>query len=106
MDEGQLVYMISRLVLGAAAVFFAVVFWSKTRDTAWMFVVIGVIAGYAETVYSVLRNFGITGRAGPVTGSVPFLSILLSNLPAVFFLAAFVTALTRKYRKSRRRAGI
>ncbi|MDR2052478.1 MAG: hypothetical protein LBP80_03610, partial [Treponema sp.] len=95
MDEGQLVYMISRLVLGAAAVFFAIVFWSKTRDTAWMLVVIGVIAGYAETLYSVLRSFGITGQAGPAIGSVPLLFILLSNLPAVFFLAAFVTAVTR-----------
>jgi uncharacterized BrkB/YihY/UPF0761 family membrane protein len=66
---------------------------------AWMLVVIGVIAGYAETVYSVLQSFGITGRAGPAIGSVPFLLILLSCLPAVFFLAAFVTALTRKYRQ-------
>jgi hypothetical protein len=71
-----------------------------------MFVVLGVIAGYAETVYSVLRNFGITGRAGPVIGSVPFLSILLSNLPSAFFLAAFVSALILKCRKPRRRAGI
>jgi hypothetical protein len=92
----------SRLILGAAAVFFALVLWSKTRDIVWMLVVIGVIAGYAETVYSVLQNFGITGQAGPVVGSVPFLSILLSNLPAAFFLAAFVTALTRKYRRPRR----
>jgi hypothetical protein len=96
MDEGQLVYMGSRLVLGAVAAFFAIAFWSKTRDTTWMFVVIGVIAGYAETVYSILRNFGITGLSGPAIGSVPFLLILLSCLPAVFFLAAFVTALIRK----------
>jgi hypothetical protein len=88
--------MVSRLALGAAAVFFAIAFWSKTRDTAWMFVVIGVIAGYAETVYSILRNFGIAGLSGPSVGYVPLLLILLSNLPAASFLAAFVTALIRK----------
>jgi hypothetical protein len=103
MDKGQLVYMVSHLTLGAAAVFFAIVLWSKTRDTAWMLVVVGVIAGYVETVYSILQSFGITG---PAIGSVPFLAILLSNLPAVFFLAAFVTALTRKYRKPPRQTGI
>ncbi|MDR2766750.1 MAG: hypothetical protein LBB82_00325 [Treponema sp.] len=98
--------MISRLVPGAAAVFFAIVLRSKIRDTAWLLVVIGVIAGYTETVYSVLRNFGITGWLGPAIGSVPFLSILLSGLPAVFFLAAFVTAVTRKSRKHPRQREI
>jgi hypothetical protein len=106
MDKGQLLYMISRLALGGAAVFFAIVLWSKTRDTAWMLVVVGVIAGYAETLYSVLQSFGITGQAGPAVGSVPLLTILLSNLPAVFFLAAFVTVVTRKYRRPPRRTGI
>jgi hypothetical protein len=106
MDKGQLVYMASRMAMGAAAVFFAIVLWSKTRDTAWMFVVVGVVAGYAETVYATLQSFGITGQAGPVIGSVPLLAILLSNLPAGFFLAAFVTALTRKYRKPPRQTGI
>ncbi|MDR0451853.1 MAG: hypothetical protein LBH15_02295 [Treponema sp.] len=99
MDEGQLAYMASRLALGAAAVFFAIVFWSKTRDTVWMLVIIGVIAGYAEAVYSVLEALGIAGQAGPALGSVPLLSILLANLPAAFFLAAFATAAARKYRK-------
>ena len=106
MDEGQLVYMAVRLALGAAAVFFAIVLWSKTRDTAWMLVVVGVVAGYAETVYATLQRFGITGRVGPAIGSVPLLAILLSNLPSGFFLAAIVTVLTRKYRKPPRQAGI
>jgi hypothetical protein len=106
MDKGQLVYMISRLTLGAAAVFFAIVLWSKTRDTAWMLVVIGVIAGYVETVYSVLQSFGITGGAGPAVDSVTLLSILLSNLPAAFFLAAFVTALARKNPRPPRQTGM
>ncbi|MDR1412168.1 MAG: hypothetical protein LBI91_08175 [Spirochaetaceae bacterium] len=91
--------MASRLALGAVAVFFAIVFWSKARDAVWMLVIIGVIAGYAETVYSVLESFGITGQAGPAIGSVPLLSILLANLPAASFLAAFATAAARRYRK-------
>ncbi|MDR1127855.1 MAG: hypothetical protein LBL20_00965 [Treponema sp.] len=91
--------MASRLALGAAAVFFAIVLWSKTRDAVWMLVITGVIAGYAETVYLVLEALGLAGQSGPAVGSVPLLSIVLAGLPPAFFLAAFVTAAARRYRK-------
>jgi hypothetical protein len=99
-DEGQLLYITIRLVLGAVAAFFAIMLWAKTRDMAWMFIVIGIIAAYVETVYSILEIFGITGQAALTIGSVSLLSILLSNLPAVFFLIALAIAVARKYRKS------
>jgi hypothetical protein len=98
MDTGEVIYMVSRLVLGALASFFAIMLWSKTRDTAWMLMVIGTIAAYAETVYSILEIFGIAGAAVLVIGSVPAASIVFSNLPTVFFLSAFVIMVVRKYR--------
>ncbi|MDR1278721.1 MAG: hypothetical protein LBK02_08215 [Treponema sp.] len=99
MDVGQIVYVISRLVLGALASFFAIMLWSKTRDVAWMFMVIGTIAAYIETVYSILNLFGITGENSFLIGSVPVASIVLPCLRTIFFIAAFIVMVYRKYRR-------
>jgi hypothetical protein len=99
MDMGEFIYISSRLLLGALAAFFAIMLWSKTRDMAWMLMVIGTIAAYVETVYAILEMFGITEPSRLSIGSVPVASILLPNLPTIFFLSAFLVMVTRKYRK-------
>jgi len=98
MDSGQVVYILSRLGLGAAASFFAIMLWARTRDVAWMLMVIGIIAAYVETIYTILIMFGIGGRDILVIGTVPLISIIVPNLPMVFFIAAFAVMVVRKYR--------
>jgi hypothetical protein len=100
MDSGQVIYIISRLALGALASFFAIMVWSKIRDVAWMLMVIGTIAVYVETVYSILNLMGITGDNIFVIGSVPLISIILPCLPTIFFIAAFAVMVVRKFRRS------
>ena len=99
MDLGQTVYILCRLILGALASFFAIMLWSKTRDVAWMLMVIGTIAAYVETVYSILNIFGISGRTILSIGSMPLMSILLPSLPTIFFIATLVVMVVRKYRR-------
>jgi hypothetical protein len=100
MDIGEIILVSSRLILGALAAFFAIMLWSKTRDVAWMLMVIGTITAYVETVYSILELFGITVSAANI-GSVPLTSIVLPNLPVIFFIIAFVVMVIRSYRKQR-----
>jgi uncharacterized membrane protein len=99
MDSGQLIYTLSSLILGAAASFLAIMLWSKTRDIAWMLMVIGTITAYAGTVYAILNLFGISGSSILTIGSVPLISIVLPGLPTVFFIAAFAVMVRRKYRR-------
>ena len=99
MDSGQLIYILSRLGLGALASFFAIMLWSRTRDVAWMLMVIGTIAAYVEIVYAILNLFGINSGSFFTIGSVPLMSILLPCLPTVFFIAAFAVMVVRKYRR-------
>jgi uncharacterized membrane protein len=99
MDTGQLVYILCRLILGALASFFAIMLWSKTRDIAWMLMVIGTIAAYVETVYTILNIFGIAETSILMIGSMSLMSILLPSLPTVFFIAAFLIMVVRKYRR-------
>ena len=98
MDLGQVIYVLSRLGLGAVASFFAIMLWARTRDLAWMFMVIGIIAAYVETIHAILGIFGIGGGHILVVGSMPLVSIILPNLPMVFFIAAFAVMVFRKYR--------
>jgi len=98
MDSGQILFVTSRLIFGALASFFAIMLWSKTRDAAWMLIVIGTIAAYVEIVYSILDLFGITKGDKFLIGSVPAAAILLPVLRMSFFIAAFLIMIIRKYR--------
>ena len=97
MDTGQLVFVYSRLILGAVAAFLAIMLWSKTRDTAWMLMVIGTVVTYVEMVYSVLEMTGITAGNTLFVGSVPLAAILLPALRMAFFIAAFLVMVIRRY---------
>jgi hypothetical protein len=99
MDIGELIYTSSRLFFGALAAFFAIVLWSKTRDTAWMLMVIGTIALYVEIVYSILKLFGIAEETGIIIGSMPLVSLILPNLSIIFFISAFMVMVVRKLRR-------
>ena len=99
MDSGQVVYIMSRLVLGAAASFLAIMLWPRIRDTAWILVIIGTIIAYVETVYSILTFLGMVGGSFFTLGSMPLLSILLHSLPTAFFITAFGVMVARKYRR-------
>ena len=98
MDSGQILFVSSRLILGALASFFAIMLWSKTRDAAWMLLVIGTIAGYVEIVYDILDMFGITRGDILLIGSVPAAKIILPALRLCFFIAAFVVMVIKRFR--------
>jgi hypothetical protein len=99
MDIGETLYISIRLFLGALASFLAIMLWSKTRDVAWMLMVIGTIAAYAETIYAILGLFGITAGTVPLAGSIPIPTLILSNLPTGFFIAAFLVMVIRKFHR-------
>ena len=96
MDLGQLIYIICRLFLGALATFLAILLWSRTRDTAWMLIIIGTIVAYGESIYYIVNLLGVDNK-DLFIGSMPLLSILLPCLPVVFFTAAFAVMVFRKY---------
>ena len=96
MDLGQIVFIYSRLILGALAAFLAIMLWSKTRDIAWMLIVIGTITAYIEIVYSILELLGIAAHYDLFIGSVPLAAILLTALRMLFFIAAFLIMVVRR----------
>ena len=98
MELGEIIGILSRLILGAVASFLAIMLWSKTRDSPWVLIIIGTIMAYVETVFSILKQFGLTATDFLSIGTVPILPIVLSCLPMVFFIAAFTVMVFRKIR--------
>ncbi|MGA2976012.1 MAG: hypothetical protein ABSF77_11945 [Spirochaetia bacterium] len=86
----------AHLVLGAFATFCAILLWSRTRDMAWTFVIIGAIVSYADIVLATLRAFGILGEDLLRYHGVPVLQIALADLPPLFLGIGFLVAVSRK----------
>jgi len=99
MDLGNTAYIISRLALGAVSSFLAILLWSRTRDAAWIFVIISAIISYVEVIYSILNLFGVISENIMSENAVLIITILLSCMPTVFIIAAFFVMALRKYRR-------
>jgi len=98
MDAGQTFSIASQLILGAAAAFLAILLWPRTRDLAWMLIIFGAIVAYIETVYTILRIFGISADDILIIASVPLIPLILPAIRTFFFIAAFSIMI---YRQSR-----
>lgn len=92
----DLIIVLSRLLFGAVATFFAILLWSKTRDIAWVLVIIGTLISYIEIVFVTLEKFGLVGSEMWQVQGVPVFKLLLINLPLIFLAAAFITIVFRK----------
>ena len=97
MESGQAVFIISQLVLGAVVSFLAIMLWSRTRDAAWMFLIIGVLISYIEIVYSILGLFGMSGGDFILIGSVPVITFILPLIRMLFFAAGFSVMVYRQF---------
>lgn len=96
MGTEEAIMMLSRFVLGALATFLAIMVWSKTRDTAWMLIVIGTVAHYGEVVFSALETLGVVRLDFVTIGEVAVFPLVLANLPTLFFILAFLVIVSRR----------
>lgn len=96
MSAGEMVFLASRLGTAAATTFLAILLWSRTRDLAWMLVVIGVIASYADIIFDFLSQVGLVDPSRYVFLGLPIARILLSNLPFLFLCVALIVMIRRK----------
>jgi hypothetical protein len=96
MGAGDTILLASRLATAAAAAFLAILLWSRTRDIAWMLIVIGAISSYADILFDLLSRLGLVDEARYSLFGLPLGRITLSNLPYLFLCAALVVMIHRK----------
>lgn len=81
---------------GAIATFCAIMLWPRTRDIAWMLIVIGTIFHYGSVVFQALEIFGVTRIALEDELAVGIVRGLLVNAPFVFYTISFLVMIRRK----------
>ena len=95
MDFSSMVEILSQLTLSAVATFLAILLWSNTRDTAWMFIVMGIILWFGRVMYSTLALFGIVQGELYVIAGLSLVKVVFFNLPYLFFIIAFIIMIVR-----------
>lgn len=89
MDTGIAYLLGGKLVALAVATFFAILSWSRTRDVAWMLIVAGTIASYAEIVLDIMAAAGILPEVFLRVAGMPIGEMAASFLPWMLYAAAF-----------------
>ena len=98
METVDLITIIARLAAGAIATFLAILLWAKTRDTAWMLIIMGVIVEYGEIIYSTLQLFGVVSSNVFIYPGLVRVEVVLQNLPLLLFSVGFLIMLLRSRR--------
>ncbi|HUW71093.1 MAG TPA: hypothetical protein VMX33_12755 [bacterium] len=80
----------------AVTTFLAIIVWSRIRDLAWMLIVVGIIAGYADILYSLLVVYGLVPDAARSAGAAGLLAYVFPNVPWLFFSLAFIVMIRRR----------
>lgn len=95
MSDAVLLMMI-QLISGALGTLFAILLWAKTRDSAWMLVIIGVILWYGRILFEALETFGIARLELSIRALNLIALSALENLPIVFITLGIIVMINRK----------
>ncbi|MDA3940703.1 MAG: hypothetical protein PF693_15575 [Spirochaetia bacterium] len=95
MDVRDIVMILSQISFGAIATFLAILYWSHTRDIAWLLIIMGVIIHYGQIMYSTFMMFGVLSDELFIIKDVLDIGTLLSIIPLIFISLAFIVMLVR-----------
>jgi len=98
MNDFEVIPVIVRMICSFLAAFTAIALWSRTRDAAWMLVVLGAIFFFIDALYATLVIIGITTYTLPIWQEFPLLKSLLSGLPYLLLTSGFLVFLIRNRR--------
>ena len=89
MNQSEVIFYIIQIVVCAITAFTGILVWNKTRDSAWMCIVSGVITLYLGQVYELLVKLGIINVYEKFS-KFPLLSFIFFIIPMIFFVAGFI----------------
>ncbi|MGI5065154.1 hypothetical protein [Treponema putidum] len=96
LSEGYPILLFVKLFLGAAAVFFGIIVWSKTKKVSMILFVLGVFLMYISILTDTLVYFGFINTNFFTIGRIPLLSLVLESVPIIFFIAGFCAFLRER----------
>lgn len=96
MQNSEIILYIIKLVLGGITAFLAVSLWSKTKDAAWICLVLGFVISYAGIVYQMILDFGLLFFEKLVIFGIPIFTLIFTILPSLLFIIAFILMICKK----------
>lgn len=85
MSNQFVIVLAVKLIIGFIAALISVLLWSKTRDSAWLFMVIGVVFLYVKSLLEVLDAFGFIFYKSILVAGIEIIPLLFDTLPFIFF---------------------
>ena len=90
MLESEVIFYIVKLIFGGITAFLAILLLSRTRDSAWIFMICGAIFSYAGLVFELLLKIGIVSdfsgnsfsSVSPVSSDCPLCRLFMRLFPA------------------------
>ncbi len=95
MTNQMVVTVAIKLLVGLFAALSSLLLWSKTRDAAWLTMVIGVVFLYLETLLEILDLFGFIIYKSYTFLGIELLPLLFGTLPFICFGSGMVIFLFR-----------
>ncbi|HZK19295.1 MAG TPA: hypothetical protein VFC68_01075 [Treponemataceae bacterium] len=95
MHNSELVLFITKLVLGGIAAFLAILVWSKTRDSAWICFIGGILFSYVGIIVDMMHSMGMITSQKYKVLDVSLLTLVFTIIPYAFYIAAFLIAICR-----------
>lgn len=86
----DILLLLVQIALGGIASFFAILSWSYTRHSSWLFAVLGILSIYASILYKALRFFGLLPTKDLLLLGAPLSTLLSENIPILLFIIASI----------------
>lgn len=96
MNNEQIILLLLKLIVGFSASLTAVLLWSKTRQSSWLFIVMGTVTLYSETIFSVLDLFGLSNFYLLTVYGISLMKLIFAILPFLFFTVGFILFLLNR----------
>ena len=88
--------MLVQLVIGVIATFLAILLWTRTRDSAWLLIIIATILNYGRILFEALELFGIVRIEATLPVLTFVISTALENAPMIFISSALIIMIRRR----------
>jgi hypothetical protein len=94
--ELKTLFNLVELLIFTAATALSIAVWVESHEPEWIFISMGVIAGFLRFVVTLLSEIGILPLRLVSPAQSALIESVLSLLPLLLFITAFILYLVRK----------
>lgn len=95
-DTGSVLEITVSIVFGGIAGFCAIMLWPRTRDPAWMLVIVGLVVNYGGLVFRALELFGVASIQIRDPLGAQVVRLVFFNLPYLLYSLGFIIKFRRR----------